>query len=55
MVVGWHDDVVPAENALKFGKEHFCVIHLLADNHRLKDSMEEVKTYFDHFLQKLTK
>ena len=53
LVVGWHDEVVPVENAIKFGKERSCVVHVLPDNHRLKDSVYEVSTYFGQFLQKL--
>lgn len=37
---GWHDDVVPVDNALRFAREWRAELHILDDGHRLADSLE---------------
>ena len=49
-VHGWHDDVVPVENALEFCREHRFQLHLLDCGHTLIGTLERVETLFDDFL-----
>jgi len=50
VVHGWYDEVIPAEDSFSFSKEHEARLHLVRDNHRLKDSIPDICTYFKDFL-----
>jgi len=53
-VHGWHDDVVPVENALKFCREHRIQLHLLDCGHTLVSLLPGVETLFESFLDQVT-
>ena len=54
IVHGWSDDVIPAENSIKFAKESRCSLHLIDGDHRLNSSIEVVEKLFSQFLTSLT-
>ena len=50
VVHGWDDDVVPAENSIRFARTHGARLHLLPDGHRLSDSIDDLTGLFARFL-----
>lgn len=50
IVHGWHDDVVPVDNAIRFAREHSCSLHLLDSDHGLNDSLIELGNLLSAFL-----
>jgi pimeloyl-ACP methyl ester carboxylesterase len=50
IVHGWHDDVIPYENSVRYAAKYSSVLHLIDGDHRLLDNMQVLKSYFDLFL-----
>lgn len=50
IVHGWSDDIIPAENSIKFAKDIDCSLHLISGDHRLNSSIEVVEKIFSQFL-----
>ena len=42
IVHGWHDDVVPVDNSIRWAREHGSTLHLLHSGHRLDDQIEMI-------------
>jgi len=53
IVHGWHDDVIPWQNSLRFAEEGNATLTLLNDDHRLIDQLDDVARCFSAFLDKL--
>ena len=51
VVHGWDDDVVPAENSIRFARQHSARLHLLPDGHRLSESIDDLVPLFTRFLE----
>lgn len=51
VIHGWEDDVIPADNSIRFAKQHKANLHLLPDGHRLSQSIETLESLFTHFLK----
>lgn len=47
---GWQDEVVPAENAWRFSREHHARLHMLDSDHRLLSILPIMVKAFDQFL-----
>lgn len=43
IIHGWHDDIVPFVNSVKFAKEHSAKLVLVDDGHRLSNSITILK------------
>ena len=54
IVHGWDDDIIPVENSFRFAQTMKCSLHLIAGDHRLNSSIDEVATLFDNFLATVT-
>lgn len=39
---GWHDDIVPVDNSIRWAREHQAALHLLNSDHRLEDQIEAI-------------
>ncbi len=50
IIHGLQDDIVPAENSLKFAKNNLCKLYYINDNHSLSNSVKEIEKYFLEFL-----
>jgi len=50
IVHGWNDATVPVENVVAFARAQGATLHLLADDHILKASLEEIARIFAAFL-----
>ncbi len=53
VVHGWQDDVVPAENAVRFAREHEATLHMFEGDHRLIDHLPDIKEIFKRFLLRI--
>ena len=52
IVHGWHDDIVPAENSVRFARRHSATLHLVDGDHRLTANIDEINEYLRLFLEK---
>jgi pimeloyl-ACP methyl ester carboxylesterase len=53
IVHGWHDDIVPVENSVRWAREHRAALHLLDSDHRLEDRIEAICALLGQFLGEL--
>ena len=50
IVHGWHDDVVPVENSIRFAADCHATLHLVNGGHRLTDNIGEINAYLRRFV-----
>jgi pimeloyl-ACP methyl ester carboxylesterase len=50
IVHGWHDDVVPVANSIRWAREHRAALHIVNSDHRLEDQIEAVCILLREFL-----
>lgn len=53
LVHGWHDDIVPVENSIRWAREHHASLHVLNSDHRLEDRIEAICALLRAFLAEL--
>jgi NADPH:quinone reductase-like Zn-dependent oxidoreductase len=53
IVHGWHDDIVPVENSIRWAREHRSALHILNSDHRLEDQIEAICLLLREFLAAL--
>jgi pimeloyl-ACP methyl ester carboxylesterase len=53
IVHGWRDDVVPAENSIRFARECCATLHLVDAGHRLTEKIDEIIEYLSRFIRTL--
>lgn len=53
IVHGWHDDIVPVENSIRWGREHRAALHILDSGHRLEDQIPAIGDLLEAFLAHL--
>ncbi len=53
IVHGWHDDVVPVDNSIRWAREHRATLHILDSNHRLEDQIGRICILLRDFLSAL--
>jgi pimeloyl-ACP methyl ester carboxylesterase len=53
IVHGWHDDVVPVANSIRWAREHRATLHILDSNHRLEDQIDAICVLLRNFLTAL--
>ena len=53
IVHGWHDDVVPVENSIRWAREHGATLHVLDSDHRLEDQIDAICVLLGNFLASL--
>jgi alpha/beta superfamily hydrolase len=53
VVHGWHDDVVPVANGIRWAREHAATLHVLDSDHRLENQIEAICRLLRDFLQRL--
>jgi pimeloyl-ACP methyl ester carboxylesterase len=54
IVHGWHDEVVPVDNAIRYAREHDCAFHVINSDHGLNDSLYTLGKLLGNFLQALS-
>lgn len=50
IVHGWHDDIVPVENSIRFARTCSATLHLVDGDHRLTGNIDEINEYFSFFI-----
>ncbi|MFK8052103.1 MAG: alpha/beta hydrolase [Woeseiaceae bacterium] len=55
IVHGWHDDVVPVENSIRFAREHNVTLHLVNSDHRLGDAIDTINQLLAIFIDNCLK
>ena len=53
IVHGWKDDVVPADNSIRFARQCSAELHLIDSDHRLTDNITEICAYLKRFLERI--
>lgn len=51
IVHGWRDGVVPAQNSIRFAKQHPCDLYLLDGDHQLNAALPKIEPLFELFLK----
>ena len=54
IVHGWHDDVVPVDNSIRFARACNAELHLIDGDHRLTDNIVEIAAYLKRFVRTVT-
>jgi surfactin synthase thioesterase subunit len=54
IVHGWNDEVVPADNSIRFAQECKAELHLIDGDHRLTDKVIEICAYLKRFIKRVT-
>jgi predicted esterase len=52
IVHGWHDDIVPAKNSIRFAAGCGATLHLVNGDHRLTANIDEINEYLKYFINK---
>lgn len=50
IVHGWHDDIVPVENSIRFARACSATLHLVDGDHRLTQNIDEINEYLELFI-----
>jgi fermentation-respiration switch protein FrsA (DUF1100 family) len=50
IVHGWHDDVVPVENSIRFAAGCAATLHVVDGDHRLTANIDEINEYLRLFI-----
>jgi fermentation-respiration switch protein FrsA (DUF1100 family) len=53
IVHGWHDDIVPVENTLRWARPSAARVHLLDTEHRMHAVIPELEPLFAAFMQRM--
>lgn len=51
IVHGWHDDIVPVENSIRYARECSATLHLVNGDHRLTANIAAINEYLRQFLE----
>ena len=54
IVHGWHDDIVPVENSIRYARSCSATLHIVDGDHRLTENVEEIKGFLGRFVEKLS-
>jgi len=54
IVHGWHDDIVPVANSIRFARDAGSTLHIVDGGHRLTENLDEINAYLRLFISKLT-
>ncbi len=55
IVHGWHDDIVPVENSIRFAGSCGATLHIVDGDHRLTSNIDEINYYLKRFIEQLRK
>ena len=53
IVHGWHDDVVPVDNSIRFARQCRARLHVVDGDHRLTANIDEINNYLGDFVRSL--
>ena len=50
IVHGWHDEIGPVENSIRFARSCSATLHLVDGDHRLTANIAEINEYLSYFI-----
>jgi pimeloyl-ACP methyl ester carboxylesterase len=53
IVHGWHDDIVPVDNSIRFARECAATLHIVDGDHRLTANIDAINAYLERFVRDL--
>ena len=53
IVHGWHDDIVPVANSIRYAEECNATLIVVDGDHRLTENIDDINDYLALFLQRL--
>ena len=53
IVHGWHDDIVPVENSIRFAKSCAATLYIVDGDHRLTGNIDEIISHLERFIVRL--
>lgn len=53
IVHGWHDDVVPPENSIRWASQCAATLHIVDGDHRLTANIDEINYYLARFIKRV--
>ncbi|MEM6511577.1 MAG: YqiA/YcfP family alpha/beta fold hydrolase [Pseudomonadota bacterium] len=53
IVHGWHDDIVPVENSIRYAREAKATLHLVDGDHRLTANIDTINNYLQLFIESI--
>ena len=53
IVHGWHDDIVPVDNSIRFARQCSATLHIVDGDHRLTANIAEINALLERFLDGL--
>ena len=53
IVHGWRDSLIPYSKVVTFAHKHHCSLHLVDDEHRLKNRLDQLGQIFRNFLTRM--
>ncbi|NNC77752.1 MAG: alpha/beta fold hydrolase [Woeseiaceae bacterium] len=54
IVHGWHDEIVPVDNSIRFARNCMAELHVIDGDHRLTANIEEINSYLAAFVRRLS-
>ena len=54
IVHGWHDDIVPVDNSIRYARECSATLHIVDGDHRLTANIDEICHYLTRFVDELS-
>ena len=54
IVHGWRDDIVPAENSVRFARHCNATLHLVDGDHRLTENIDQINEYLRLFIERIS-
>jgi surfactin synthase thioesterase subunit len=55
IVHGWHDDIVPVDNSIRFARACSATLHLVDGDHRLTANIDQINDYLQQFILVVTR
>lgn len=54
IVHGWHDDIVPVENSIRFARSCSANLHIVDGDHRLTANIGQINDYLRQFIEAIS-
>ena len=54
IVHGWHDDIVPVDNSIRFARSCSATLHIVDGDHRLTANIDEINCYLRQFIDTIS-
>ena len=54
IVHGWHDDIVPVDNSIRFARESHATLHIVDGDHRLTANIDEICDLLVRFVESVS-